>query len=97
VPVRKPGKLPSKTRGATCALEYGTDTLEIHEDAIRRGQRVVMIDDLLATGGTMKACCDLVKSLGGDIVGVAVLIELAFLKGRDKLKEYNLTSVLRYE
>lgn len=96
VPIRKPGKLPAETRGITYDLEYGTDTLEIHADAIRPGQRVVLVDDLLATGGTMKACCDLVTGLGGKIVGVAVLIELAFLKGGEKL-DYPVHSVLSYE
>jgi adenine phosphoribosyltransferase len=72
--VRKPGKLPHKRISQSYDLEYGTDTLEMHEDAIIRGQRVLIVDDVLATGGTMKACCDLVKQLGGDLVGVAVLI-----------------------
>lgn len=96
VPIRKPGKLPSKRRSLTYQLEYGTDTLEIHADAIKPGQRVVLVDDLLATGGTMRACCDLVKELGGHIVGVAVLIELAFLHGRDQFKEYDVHSVICY-
>jgi adenine phosphoribosyltransferase len=97
VPIRKPGKLPCETRKVTYQLEYGTDSLEIHLDAVKPGQRVVMVDDLLATGGTMVACCDLVKSLGGDILGIAVLIELAFLKGRDKLKNYPVHSVVSYD
>ncbi len=97
VPIRKPGKLPSAKRSHTYALEYGTDTVEIHIDAIRPGQRVVLVDDLLATGGTMRACCDLVRELGGEIVGVAVLIELAFLNGREKLREYEVHSVIRYK
>jgi adenine phosphoribosyltransferase len=96
VPIRKPGKLPSDTRSITYDLEYGTDTLEIHADAVEPGQRVLLVDDLLATGGTMQACCDLVAGLGGEIVGIAVLIELAFLKGRDKLG-YPLHSVLSYD
>jgi len=96
VPIRKPGKLPAARRSLTYQLEYGTDTLEIHADAIRPGQRVVLMDDLLATGGTMRACCDLVRELGGEIVGVAVLIELAFLKGRDRLREYDVHSVICY-
>ena len=94
--VRKPGKLPSKRIATSYDLEYGTDTLEMHADAIVKGQRVLVVDDLLATGGTMKACCDLVKQLGGHIVGVAVLIELAGLKGRDKLTSYDIHAVLRY-
>lgn len=97
VPIRKPSKLPCETRKVTYQLEYGTDSLEIHLDAVKPGQRVVMVDDLLATGGTMVACCDLVKSLGGDILGIAVLIELAFLKGRDKLKSYPVHSVVSYD
>ncbi len=96
VPIRKPGKLPSATKSVTYELEYGTDTLEIHTDAVKPGQKVVMIDDLLATGGTMQACCELVESLGGDIAGVAVLIELGFLNGRDKLRKYQLTSIINY-
>ncbi len=96
VPIRKPGKLPSKTHSASYELEYGTDSLEIHLDAIRPGARVLMIDDLLATGGTMAACCDLVESLKGNIVGVAFLIELAFLNGREKLGKYPIHRVIQY-
>ncbi|MFA5864052.1 MAG: adenine phosphoribosyltransferase [Phycisphaerae bacterium] len=96
VPIRKPGKLPAKTAKMTYDLEYGTDSLEIHVDAIKPGQKVLMVDDLLATGGTMRACCDLVKNLGGDIHGIAVLIELAFLNGREKLKEYDVNSIIQY-
>ena len=95
--VRKSGKLPSKRIATTYDLEYGKDTLEMHSDAIVKGQRVLVVDDLLATGGTMKACCDLVKQLGGHIAGVAVLIELADLRGRDKLASYDVHAVLRYE
>src|SRR5207237_741347 len=83
--VRKPGKLPHKKVSMTYDLEYGTDTLEMHEDSIIRDQRVLIVDDLLATGGTMKACCDLVAKIGGIVVWLAVLIELAGLKGRDRL------------
>ncbi len=97
VPIRKPGKLPAAKRSLTYDLEYGTDTLEIHADAIRPGQRVLMVDDLLATGGTMQACCDLVKKLGGNIIGVAFLIELRFLHGREKLQGYDVHSVMSYE
>ncbi len=97
VPIRKPGKLPCKTRRVEYALEYGTDVLEMHEDAIRPGMRVLMIDDLLATGGTMKACCDLVRALEGEIVGVAFLIELCFLNGRDQLGDLPVHSVIRVE
>ena len=94
VPIRKPGKLPCKTRTEEYTLEYGVDRLEIHEDAIRPGMSVLMIDDLLATGGTMAACCKLVESLGGRIVGVAFLIELVFLNGRKHLSKYPIHSVL---
>ena len=97
VPIRKPKKLPSQTCRMEYQLEYGTDCLEIHRDAIARGQKVLMVDDLLATGGTLKACCDLVDQLGGNIVGVTVLIELGFLQGRGKLKPYdNVHAVLQY-
>ena len=95
VPVRKPGKLPAATRAADYELEYGTDTLEVHVDAVRRGQRVLMVDDLLATGGTMAACCRLVEELGGKIVGVAVLIELEFLHGRRRLDRYPVYSIIK--
>ncbi len=95
VPVRKPGKLPAATRSEEYDLEYGTDRLEIHQDAIQPGQRVLMVDDLLATGGTMGACCKLVKSLGAEVIGIAVLIELEFLGGRDKLADYAVHSILR--
>ncbi|MFA9477046.1 adenine phosphoribosyltransferase [Phycisphaerales bacterium AB-hyl4] len=97
VPIRKPNKLPRETHQLTYDLEYGQDTLEIHADAIAKGQRVLMVDDLLATGGTMKACCDLIDRLGGEIAGVTVLIELDFLKGRQKLKPYDsVHAVLTY-
>jgi adenine phosphoribosyltransferase len=94
--VRKPNKLPHKRVSMSYELEYGTDTLEMHADSIVAGQRVVIVDDVLATGGTMKACCDLVKQLGGELVGVAVLIELEGLKGRSKLGNAAVHSVLKY-
>lgn len=94
--VRKPKKLPFKTVSQSYELEYGTDTLEMHADAITPGQRVLIVDDVLATGGTMKACVDLVKQLGGEIAGVAVMIELEFLKGRSKIPGINTHSVLMY-
>lgn len=97
VPVRKPGKLPSETLALTYDLEYGQDTLEIHKDALARGQRVIVVDDLLATGGTMKACCELVEKLGGEIAGIAVLIELAFLKGRERFPKYELHSAIKFD
>ena len=96
VVVRKPGKLPHKKISMSYDLEYGKDTLEMHADAIVAGQRVLIVDDLLATGGTMKACCDLVKNLGGTIAGVAVLIELAGLGGREKVAPHEVHSVVRY-
>ncbi|MHC4990834.1 MAG: adenine phosphoribosyltransferase [Planctomycetota bacterium] len=96
VPVRKPGKLPAERRTKTYELEYGSDTLEIHADALGPGHRVLMVDDLLATGGTMKACCDLVTELGAEIAGISVLIELEFLNGRDRVDPHDLSSVLRY-
>lgn len=95
VPIRKPGKLPCKTRAEEYTLEYGVDRLEIHEDAIKPGMNVLLIDDLLATGGTMSACCKLVESLGGKIVGVAFLLELAFLNGREQISQYPIHTVLK--
>jgi adenine phosphoribosyltransferase len=95
--VRKPGKLPHKKVSMPYDLEYGTDTLEMHADAIVRGQRVLVVDDVLATGGTMKACCDLVEHLGGHVVGAAVLTELLDLNGRAKLPGTQVHSVLKYE
>jgi adenine phosphoribosyltransferase len=94
--VRKPGKLPHKRVAMSYDLEYGKDTLEMHADAIVKGQRVLIVDDVLATGGTMKACCDLVKHLGGELVGVAVLIELEALGGRSKIEGTKVHSVLKY-
>ncbi len=96
VPVRKPGKLPYKTKSMTYELEYGTDTVEIHEDAIRPGQRVLMVDDVLATGGTMAACCKLVESMGGEIVGCAFLLELTFLNGRKALGDREIFSLMQF-
>jgi len=95
-PVRKPGKLPSKTVRATYDLEYGTDALEIHHDAVSEGQRVLIVDDLLATGGTARATTDLVKRLGGTIHALAFLIELVALNGRAKLPGENVHTVLKY-
>lgn len=96
VPVRKKGKLPAKTKSVQYQLEYGTDVLEIHEDAIHPGSRVLIVDDLLATGGTVKAVSELVKSEGAVIAGVAFLVELGFLKGKDKLKDLPVYSVIKY-
>jgi adenine phosphoribosyltransferase len=95
-PVRKPGKLPSQCVRASYDLEYGTDALEMHDDAIRKGQRVLIVDDLLATGGTARATTDLVKRLGGDVYALAFLIELVALSGRNKLVGENIHTVLKY-
>jgi adenine phosphoribosyltransferase len=95
-PVRKPGKLPSSTMRATYDLEYGSDSLEIHDDAIKSGQRVLIVDDLLATGGTARAACDLVERLGGKVHALAFLIELVELNGREKLAGHTLHTVLKY-
>jgi adenine phosphoribosyltransferase len=95
-PVRKPGKLPSTTRRASYALEYGTDALEIHDDAVKPGQRVLIVDDLLATGGTAAATVRLVRDLGAEVLGVQVLIELVALKGRDRFKDERVEAVLQY-
>jgi adenine phosphoribosyltransferase len=95
-PVRKPGKLPSATERATYDLEYGTDALEIHRDAVGRGQRVLIVDDLLATGGTANAASGLVRTLGGDVHALAFLIELVALNGRQRLGEERLHTVLKY-
>ena len=97
VPVRKPRKLPAEVLQWKYDLEYGQDTLEIHKDAIQPGQRVVICDDLLATGGTAKAAADMTKQLGGNICGLGFVVELDALKGREKLKEYEVFSLLHYE
>jgi adenine phosphoribosyltransferase len=96
VPARRPGKLPWKTVSATYALEYGENTLEIHSDAISPGARVLVHDDLLATGGTAAAICDLAEQLGGEIVGLAFVIELTFLTGRQHLEKYDVFSLITY-
>jgi len=96
VPIRKPGKLPSKAFREDYALEYGTDGLEIHEDAVTSGQRVLVVDDVLATGGTAKAAASLVRRLGAELVGLSFLIELNFLRGRDRLTGDEVYSVLQY-
>ena len=96
IPVRKPGKLPSAKLCCSYDLEYGTDSLEMHADAVIRGQKVVLIDDLLATGGTLQACAELVRRAGGEIVGITVLIELLGLGGREKLTPYPVHSVVQY-
>lgn len=96
VPIRKPGKLPAKALKETYDLEYGKDAIEIHEDAIERGQRVLIVDDVLATGGTASAAAQLVRKLGGDLQGLAFLIELRFLNGKSKLSGESVFSVLQY-
>lgn len=95
-PVRKPGKLPRETMSVEYDLEYGTDTLTIHKDAIQRGQRVLIVDDLLATGGTIGATIELVEKLGGVVAGCAFLIELTYLNGRKKLEGYNMHTLMQY-
>jgi adenine phosphoribosyltransferase len=96
VPVRKPKKLPSVTERIEYALEYGTDILEIHKDAVQPGQKVLIVDDVLATGGTAKAVAQLIERLGGNLVGLSFVIELDFLKGRDKLPGHKINSLLHY-
>ncbi len=97
VPIRKSEKLPRETVSVSYELEYGTDTVEIHTDAVRTGQKVLMVDDLLATGGTMSASCQLVEQLGGRIVGVVFLIELCLLNGRKKLSSYDVRSLIKID
>jgi adenine phosphoribosyltransferase len=96
VPVRKKGKLPYKTISIEYQLEYGMDKIEMHEDAIKPGQKVVIVDDLLATGGTTESNIKLVEKLGGKVVGIIYFIELSFLNGRDKLKDYNVESIVQF-
>lgn len=96
VPVRKPGKLPADTIQETYDLEYGEDSLEVHQDAIQQGQEILLVDDLLATGGTAAAVVQLVKQLGGQVIGAAFLVELEFLKGRLKLPDVEIFSLLQY-
>ena len=97
VPIRKKGKLPRETVSASYDLEYGSAEIEMHKDSIKPGQKVVLIDDLIATGGTIEAAAKLVESLGGEVVRIIFLMELAGLKGREKLKNYDVRSVIRYE
>ncbi len=96
VPVRKPGKLPAATHRVSYELEYGSDCLEIHQDAIVPGQRVLIVDDLIATGGTARAVAEMVEKMGGTVVGLAFVVELEFLHGREKLAKYAITSLLKY-
>ncbi len=97
VPIRKPGKLPYKTVSKSYELEYGSNTVQMHEDAIKKGSRVLLVDDLLATGGTMDACRELIEENGGVVAGIAFLIELAFLNGREKIKSPNVVSLIQYD
>jgi adenine phosphoribosyltransferase len=97
VPVRKPGKLPAECVSYDYALEYGSNTLQVHKDAIQKGQRVLIVDDLLATGGTAEATAKLAESLGAKIAGLGFVVELSFLNGRDKLKNYDVMSLIRYD
>ena len=97
VPVRKKGKLPCETISQSYDLEYGSATIEMHKDSIKPGQKVVIVDDLIATGGTVEAAIKMVEDLGGEVVRVVFLMELAGLKGRERLKDYSVSSVLRYE
>lgn len=96
VPIRKIGKLPYRTKRVTYALEYGEDTLELHEDAVLPGEQVLIVDDVLATGGTSAAVLELIQSLGGSVVGIVFLVELAFLKGRERLKGHTVHSLIEY-
>ena len=97
VMVRKAGKLPCETVSKTYDLEYGTATIEMHKDSVKPGQKVVLVDDLIATGGTIEACAGLVEELGGEVVKILFLLELAGLKGREKLAKYDVTSLITYE
>jgi adenine phosphoribosyltransferase len=97
IPIRKKGKLPGQTESITYDLEYGTDTLEIHRDALKGRSKVLMVDDLLATGGTMAAACRLIEKIGGVVVGIAFLVELVALGGREKLTDYKIKSIISYD
>lgn len=97
IPVRKPGKLPAEKESISYSLEYGEDKLEIHKDAIKPGDKVLIHDDLLATGGTMNAVCKLIEKLGGEVVQLSFIIELTFLNGRDRLKSYDVCSIVKYD
>ena len=96
VPIRKPGKLPSEKISASYTLEYGTNTLEMHKDAIRPGQRVLLVDDVLATGGSAKAAAELIERLGGQVVGMAFLVDITYLHGMEKLQGYNAFSLIKF-
>jgi adenine phosphoribosyltransferase len=96
IPARKPGKLPYRTKRVSYQLEYGTDALEMHEDAIKQGDKILIVDDLLATGGTAWAACELVRALGGDVVATSFVVELSFLAGRDRLRPVDVFSLVQY-
>lgn len=97
IPIRKPGKLPAETMSESYSLEYGTDSIEIHKDALEHGDKVLIHDDLLATGGTMEAACNLVEKMGASVEQISFIIELSFLNGRDKLEKYEVHSLIKYE
>lgn len=97
IPVRKPGKLPGETVSIEYELEYGTNTLQMHKDALEKGKRVAIVDDLLATGGTILSAAKLIESLGGEVVAMEFLIELEFLKGRERLQDYHINSLVKYD
>jgi adenine phosphoribosyltransferase len=97
VPCRKKGKLPCETVTAEYDLEYGSNAIELHKDSIQKGQKAVLIDDLIATGGTIEACANLVEQLGGEVVKIVFLMELAGLKGRERLQKYDVSSIITYE
>jgi adenine phosphoribosyltransferase len=97
VPIRKKGKLPWRTESVSYDLEYGTDTLEVHSDAVESGGKVLIVDDLLATGGTIAAACELIEKIGGTVAGIVFLVELADLQGREKIADYKAASIITYE
>lgn len=97
IPIRKPGKLPAETISQTYSLEYGEDSIEIHKDAIAKGENVLLHDDLLATGGTAKAACQLIEKLGGNVIQVSFIIELSYLKGREQLSDYDVKTLVNYD
>ena len=97
VPIRKPGKLPAETESVEYELEYGTDKIEIHKDAINQGDKILLHDDLLATGGTAEAACKLIEKLGGEVVQVSFIVELSFLNGREHIKKYDVRTLVYYE
>ena len=97
VPIRKPGKLPAETESVEYELEYGTDKIEIHKDAINQGDKILLHDDLLATGGTAEAACKLIEKLGGEVVQISFIVELSFLNGREHIKKYDVRTLVYYE